>query len=487
MSGLDRFGRVVSNLFTHQSKSLVGYGLFSGLQRYEGVMLYDAAMVAAASNPTGIVTSASGAFNSSDVGKSCSMVSQDFNSSNGQTRTLSRAGTILQVDSPNQVRVSFSAPTTNFTGCLFAYGIDVGPSLQVVMDSLSINHGGAVEMPNGIFMSSIRPRVPNNVALVGRACAAQANGAGASINKQGYYGTSLIYCGDVSATDPFVMLGDGVDGLTAPGVYDINLDCFQRTLQTLSAKDSWGANVEHVCAIGGTQYTYENGSSTTTRACYFVGMGRFDVVSMSSSDNRFNDSYIWGPARGRYHLNVNNSGNHQISDLHWFRGKNQADLEIHHGVVIFADGTGGNNFGNITLANISSDHPGGIHARVRVFNSATLRAVKIIGMTAFQNQFTPNGLSCIDLRVDAGAKLLGFTAEANDFRASWTGVGGSTDGRPGALIEGTEIAGTVRGAKSIGNTMLDATDDAVLYKNFTPGYTAGNCMVKVTGDAQTWG
>ena len=195
-----------------------------------GVVLYDGTM-ASGSN---VLNSASGSFSGNDVGKVIGICSQAYTAGTGVGRVSNRAGKILQVNSSNQVVVSFTAGAA-YSNLLVVYGPDIGPALQAAINDVSASGGGAVELPNGNYLSSIALVVPNGVTLAGRSNTPQAYGAGASLGLIGYGGTSLFCVApSILSSSPFVTLGTGATGRNAPAMCNINVDTMQRSQDCVS-------------------------------------------------------------------------------------------------------------------------------------------------------------------------------------------------------------------------------------------------------------
>ena len=443
-----------------------------------GVVLYDGTM-ASGSN---IINCASGLFTGNDKGKVIGACTQALSPTTGAGRLTTRAGTIVQVNSATQIVVSFTAPSA-LTGMLVVYGPDVGHALQAALNSVSAAGGGAVELPNGNFLSTIQLIVPNNCSLAGRCNTPQAFGAGAARGLIGYGGTTLFCVAPTAlTTEPFVELGTSEFLRNAPGLYNINIDTLQRAQDCVSATLSWGANVDTVTMIGGTRYTFEGGSSTTCRGSYIAGMSVYDVCSVTSGDARYLDNYIWGQQLGRYGMNIGNVDNIQVIGNHFFRGGEASLADAAYSLVLYYDGTGSQVKGGITIIGNSFDHSGAEHVRIRLFNSGTtLRGVTIANNHGYQNQYTPNDtFSWMDIRTDAGCVVKGLSVTGNTGRGAWDGP---TTGRPKHFCNGSAMAAanTVVGATFVGNTIQDLT--STFYNAFTPDHSSGNIAVNTAGVA----
>lgn len=446
-----------------------------GASTASGVILYDGTMA----NGSNIINSASGSFRSSDVGKVIGICSQSYTAGTGVARISNRGGTILQVNSPTQIVVSFTAGAA-YSGLLVVYGPDIGPALQAAITSVANSGGGAIELPNGNYLSSIALSVPNGVTLAGRSNTPQAYGAGASLGLIGYGGTSLFCVAPtVLSSSPFITFGSGATGRNAPSLCNINIDCMQRTQDCVSGVPSWGANIDTATLVGGIRYTLEGGSSMTCRASYLAGMSVQNVVSITSGDARYIDNYIWGQQLSRSGMFVGNVDNLQIIGNHFFRGGDPAAPDAAHSITMYYDQAGTK--GGLTIVGNSFDHSGGAHVRIRMFNSGTtLRSVLIGNNHGYQNEFTPNGtMPWMDIETQAGTLLKGLSVTGNTGRGSW---GGTANGRPKHFVDGALItASTVVGSTFVGNTIQDLT--STFYNAFTPTHSSGNIAIDTAGVA----
>lgn len=458
-----------SSLFGMINPTAPAYGA-----KMDGQVVFDAVVTGAVAGSM-TVTSASGRFRSSDVGKLCVYLA------NTATQAFPRFGTITGFTSATVVTVSVNFAQTG-TSMQFVWGSDDAAAMNAALADAKIARRGVI-LPAGMMTVGSKITIPTGVDVRGAGNTTTVDYA----RNFDYYGTSIVLLAYI-AGGKFVQTGDtslnargGTGNHVGTNLSDLNIDALLLTLNTLTfiGGNSRGDHLNRVTVLRGVNESAMIGTSGVVTDCTFVGADQYQVVAMSG-DVRFINNYVYGAGATYAAIKIDNTDVLCHDNHIW---KNSDTVPTGPGILVSMGwGSGLPSHGMISIKGNSFDTSNGPHIQVNIFNNSEIRALSICDNLFFQNDsITNNTGPVIDIDIASGSQLRALTIVGNNGCGSWNDP---TKGQYSEFVNGAGIAGNLYASSVVGNTIDQCN---ALYTSFTPTYTAGNSVIAANGTSVTTG
>lgn len=305
----------------------------------DGVHLTDAAMTSGSA----VLTSASGPFTASDVGKIVAVIG-----AGGGSPAIGKGFTIASVQSATQATLSATAAAT-VSGATAFYGTDNVVAFQAAFDGLP--SGGVVQLDPRVYMTSGEVAVPGGMTLCGTGYSYPGDGTavpdrGAMIVAGGVFsGTRVVKVGDLQAnlpiTDPSFTsahTAPKLEGVIVYGSHLVNYACYVvGARHRVERCEFRGATTAGILNAGQNGHVIDNVVAMSRR-----GTG----ITNTGDDNKFDHNQVRGWTTNGFNIS---GGNTELYKNHVFN-ENADDATAGamvklggNGTVVIANVLGGTN------------------------------------------------------------------------------------------------------------------------------------------------